>query len=44
MSKKTYANLYPESNFEDKVKEWNNMWNYSHSIYELEIKRDSILY
>lgn len=32
-AKKQYANLYPESNFEDKVKEWNDMWNYSHSPF-----------
>lgn len=34
-AKKTYANLYPESNFEDNVKEWNDMWNYSHSSVRL---------
>jgi hypothetical protein len=34
-AKKQYANLYPESNFEDKVKEWNDMWNYSHSSVKL---------
>ena len=34
-AKKKYANLYPESNFEDKVAEWNDMWNYLHSSVRL---------
>lgn len=44
-AKKKFTNLHPELNFEDKLNEWNDMWNYSHSSVRLKdiqsyIKKD----